>query len=502
MKHSEAYAQTISAIVGFGQSRRAHIKAYPRIVTAPGKRRNGDPRGLTACPGRAMRFRLIDEPRCAPGEPSVSKFEKLVEDYATEPVPQDKTYGGLRIGFVVGGIGIALPALLSGAQIGTALGLERSLNAFIIAGLLVTFMAAITGWVGMRSRLSTYMIIQFSFGRAGAKAVNLAFAATQIGWFAVNAYLFGDAAEAVGENALDLGFSSPVYILFGGTLMTAATIFGFKALDKMALFAVPVLFVVLALMIAITFGQTSFHELAAIAPASDMTTTTAITALAGGIIVGVVLLPDLTRYARGPRDVMIAVFIALGVVEPLIHIAGATPGLLFGETDPLALMQALGFGGAALLVLIFTSFTTNAVNLYGSGLALSAVYSKVPEWRYVTAVGVIGSGLAIIDVHDYFIAFLYAQSMVFSAVLGIYIVDFFFIRRSRYNLEDLAALPPISAPAFIAWAAGVAIAMLAGRGMITLTTAPNFDGALTGAAVYGVLAWFAGARRKAPGETV
>jgi len=35
----------------------------------------------------------------------------LLEDYATRPVPEDKTYSGVRVGFVLGGIGIALPAL-------------------------------------------------------------------------------------------------------------------------------------------------------------------------------------------------------------------------------------------------------------------------------------------------------------------------------------------------------------------------------------------------------
>ncbi|GAB4539187.1 MAG: cytosine permease [Parvularculaceae bacterium] len=424
----------------------------------------------------------------------MSKFESLVEDYATEPVPQDKTYGGLRIGFVVGGIGIALPSLLSGAQVGLSLGLERSIYAFVVAGLLVTGMAAVSGWVGMRSRLSTYMIIQFSFGRGGAKLVNLAFAVTQIGWFAVNAYLFGTAAESVGENAMGLGLSSAAYVILGGALMTGATIFGFKALDKMALFAVPVLFVVLALMISLTFGQAPYAELASIAPQGGMTMTRAITALAGGIIVGVVLLPDLTRYARGPKDVIIAVLIALGVVEPLIHTAGAAPALLTGETEPLLLMQALGFGAAALFVLIFTSFTTNAVNLYGAGLALSAVYPRVPEWRYVAIVGVVGSALALFNVHDYFISFLYAQSMIFSAVVGIYVVDFFFIRRSNYDLEELARAPAVSWPAFAAWASGVAVAFFAERGDITLTTAPNFDGALAGAIVYGLLAHFARAR--------
>ncbi|MEM8920877.1 MAG: hypothetical protein AAGB25_05880, partial [Pseudomonadota bacterium] len=80
----------------------------------------------------------------------MADLKNLTEDYATRPVPQEKTYSGVRVGFVLGGIGVALPALLSGSEVGVALGYEQSMWAFIVAAILVTGLAILSGWVGMR----------------------------------------------------------------------------------------------------------------------------------------------------------------------------------------------------------------------------------------------------------------------------------------------------------------------------------------------------------------
>ncbi len=417
----------------------------------------------------------------------MADIDSLLEDYATKPVPESATYGGARIGFVLGGIGVALPGLLSGAEVGLALGYRDSAIAFVLAGVIVAGLAVVTGWVGMRSRLSTYMILRFAFGVVGARFVNLSFAVAQFGWFGVNAYFFGQAAESVGQGALGLDWPSYIYIIAGGVLMTAATIFGFKALDKLALFVFPVMATTLAFMVARSFGLDNAPGLLSIAGAGGMTMGQAVTVLAGGIIVGVLLVPDLTRYARGPIDVLIAVVIALAIIEPVVHFASSGAAILLQETDPLAILLALGFGAYSFFFLVMASVSTNAVNLYGTGLAMTSIFPKIPAWRFVVMTGVFGTVLAILNIDEVFIDFLVWQSVIFSSVLGVYVVDFFIVRRGVYHLDDLDGAPGIIWPSFIAWAAGAAVAAATYQGVITLTTVSNLDGAIVGALVYAVL---------------
>ncbi|MEL7490368.1 MAG: cytosine permease [Pseudomonadota bacterium] len=417
----------------------------------------------------------------------MGSFENLTEDYATEPVPQEKTYSGWRVGFILGGIGIALPALLSGAEVGKALGYEKSLAAFTVAGFLVTGLAILSGWVGMRSRLSTYMLLRFSFGRMGARLVSLTFAFAQFGWFGVNAFFFGAAASSAGEATLGLGLPGDAYIVFGGVLMTAATVFGFKALDKLAMVVFPLMVTMLAVMTAQTFAGATPAEIFALPGDASMSFGQAVTALAGGIIVGVLLVPDLTRYARGPVDVVIAVLIALAIIEPLVHVAASGPALRYGETDPLALMLAAGLGAAAFFFLIVASLTTNAVNLYGSGLSLAAVFPKVQEWVFIIAAGVIGTGLAIFDISEVFIDFLVWQSVIFSSVLGVYVVDFFLVKKGDYSLSALNGAPLYSGSAFASWAIGAIISGLTYAERFSLTGIANLDGVIVAAILYFLL---------------
>ncbi|MEO1150024.1 MAG: cytosine permease [Pseudomonadota bacterium] len=411
----------------------------------------------------------------------------ILEDYATTPVPEDKTYSGVRVGFVLGGIGIALPALLSGAEVGRALGYTQSLIAFVVAGTLVTALAMVSGFVGMRSRLSTYMILRFSFGPTGAKLVSFTFALSQFGWFGVNAYFFGIAAQVAGESALGLSLGLAPYIVGGGVLMTLATLFGFKALDRLALFVFPVMLTTLMVMIAWTFSLAPLAAIEAVAGTGTLSFAQAVTALSGGIIVGVLLIPDLTRYARGPVDVLIAVLIALAFIEPIVHLAASGAAIHLAATDPLTIMLALGFGAYALFFLLLTSVTTNAVNLYGTGLSMASILPAVPPWIFVLVTGVAGTALALVNIADVFIDFLVWQSILFSSVLGIYVVDFFFVHRQDYTLDKLKRLAPVRLDALIAWASGAFVAALTYREELTLTTMPNLDGVLAGGLVYFLL---------------
>ncbi len=402
-------------------------------------------------------------------------------------MPKEKTVSGVRIGLVLGGIGIALPAILSGIEVGRALGFTESAYAFLLAAIAVTVMGAFSALVGAKARLSTYMLIQFSFGPMGSKLVNFSFGLTQIGWFTVNIYIFGSSAVEVGDQVLGLELGQNAYIILGGFLMTASTIFGFKALDKLALFAVPLLITTLVYMIAATFNLVSLDELIAIPGTGTMSLATASTALVGGIMVGVVLLPDLTRYARSPRDAIIAILIALAIMEPLVHLAGAMPGIATGEDLVLNILIAVGLGLFAGLILIFTSWTTNAVNLYGAGLSMSAVFPKFGEWKIIALGGIAGTAVALWDVSDLFIDFLVYQSIIFAPVVGIYVLDFFVIKRRRYDLADLSRSPAIGWQAFAAWTGGSAITYSGEQEILNLSGIPSLDGALVAALLYFLL---------------
>mgnify|MGYP000477343542 FL=1 len=67
----------------------------------------------------------------------MSKTNELFDDYATEAVPEDKTVSGFRIGMINGNLAFAVPGLLTGLEVGTSLGFQQSVLAFLVGGVLL-----------------------------------------------------------------------------------------------------------------------------------------------------------------------------------------------------------------------------------------------------------------------------------------------------------------------------------------------------------------------------
>jgi cytosine permease len=104
-------------------------------------------------------------------------------------------------------------------------------------------------------------------------------------------------------------------------------------------------------------------------------------------------------------------------------------------------MIVMGFGAAALSVLVFATWTTNVINLYG--VALSARASvPVGNYRSVTVIGgIVGTIAAVIGIADFLIEFLIVMGLLVPPIAGVYLCDFFILRRFDYSAQHLAERP-------------------------------------------------------------
>jgi len=316
-------------------------------------------------------------------EPKQVFSEDLLDDYPTSPVPDHRTVGGIRIGLVNGALAFAVPGLVTGLELGGALGLQRSLPAFLIGGLLLAIMGSITGIVGANCRLTSYMVIKFVFGRNGAKFVNVAFAFALFGWFGVNVDLFSGAAEEMSHKYF--GFSPDIWVLeiAAGVLITASTVLGFRLINRLSALFVPVLFLVTVFLLYRGL-ESGANDLAVSLYDSSMTLGQGISAVVGSFIVAVVLMPDFTRFARSNKSVVVASFLPFLVLSTFVYIAAAVAGYAVAETDALAVMLALGLGFAAFSLLILSSWMhRNCIGYcwHSCGIAeFSGQLRVVPVW--------------------------------------------------------------------------------------------------------------------------
>ena len=396
-----------------------------------------------------------------PGDRLSNNIAEHFDESARSTVSLDETVSGWSLGLVLVGICLTLPSLYTGANAAQNLGVLGTAKAVGLASAVLACMSIPAAIVGAQSRLSSYMIIKFVFGLKGANYVNALLALTLLGWFAVTAGFFGQTLSiAVAEI---FGSSPPVWVLtlVSSLLILLTTLFGFKAMDRLATFAVPLLVLFLTYVAYLSVDSVSVRELVMRAGDNPDYFSTAVSTVIGTLIVGVVLMPDLSRYARSTRDCYTASIVGNGMGNFFSMVIAVFPAMVTGLLDPMAFMIAMGLLGSAFFILVFATWTTNAINLYSTTLATAVIAPRAPEWKLMVGCCVIGTGLAMAGIADYFISFLEWLGVIVPPVAGVYLTDYFVLQRKDFNLQLLTKVEDYATPAIVAWLTATCLSAVA-----------------------------------------
>ena len=397
-----------------------------------------------------------------------------INDYTRTKVPENKTVSGIKIASIIVGIGVTLPAFYVGGEVAQAIGLSKAFWVFIIVNFVLGILCVITAVIGNRTRLSTYMLLHFSFGRKGTLFINFLIGITLLGWYTVTLEIFGEALTDAFKYLLNIDFPIYLSITIGSVLMTLTAIYGFKIIEKFSAFAVPLMVVFLVYILYITINENGVDGLMSIKGNNSMTIIEAVSAIVGLTILTPVLMPDFSRFARTDKDSIISVS-GLVIGFPIILLAGAIPSLVTGEVDIMKIMIGLGLTVPAFIILVFSTWTTNTSNLYSTQLTLSTIFRNQKLVRLGLISSVIGTIIAIIGIATHFITLLNVLSVLIPPISAIFIADFFFIRKQNYNLKDFDKLPAYDIAAITSWVLSCVVAYLASYNYITITTISFFD---------------------------
>lgn len=402
---------------------------------------------------------------------------------ARTPVADAETVSGFQVGIVIVGISITLPLLYSAGELVRGIGLSQAIIAAVTGALILSLMSVPAAIVGARTRLSSYMIVEHTFGFAGAKFVNFWFGLFLLGWYAVTAELFGRTLYLAAGELTSLVLAEWVYTVISSAVVTVTTIYGFKAIDRLALVAVPFLLLALIVVVVISLNQASFADLLLI-EVEGINMPTAISAVVGAAIVGVVLMPDLTRYTRSVRDCVVASFVGQGGGITVAYVLGMIPVLVWNEIEPMTYMFIMGFGVFALAVLVFATWTTNVVNLYSTALAARA---SVPLGDYRSLVivgGIVGTIAALVGIADHLIDFLIVLGLLVPPIAGVYLCDFFVLKRTDFSSARLENRPALKVNALIAGVGSGVLATWMYYSDLSLTSIASLDSLLISIVAY------------------
>ena len=401
--------------------------------------------------------------------------------YTTTKVqPKDFTSGWL-VALIIAGTGLTLPILYLGSEVTLAVGFEKALWAFGISTLVLTVMCMATTIIGNRSRLSTYMILHFSFGRKGAKIMNTIFGVTLLGWFSVSLELLSIAVKDTASETLKINIPEWSIIIIIGALIIITTVYGIKSLEKLANFAVPLLTLFLGYVVYKSFQEISFAEVIAFVPENPtISLFQATSILVGSSILFPVLMADFSRFIHNDKQSLIAVLgIAIGF--PIALLFSAIPSIMSGEVDIIKIMKGLDLVLPAFFLLLVSTWVGNASNLYSTTLTFSTVKTNWSYKKMALAMGSLGIVLALFGFSDYLFDFLDLMGVFAPAISAIYIINFFWVRKQNYNLNEINEW---ESSALISWVISSIITVFTYFEVFQLTHAYFIDSFILGGFLY------------------
>ena len=422
----------------------------------------------------------------------------LLEDYGSKPVPEGKGKNWFQIGIIYWGSAICLPAFLIAGIIAGPAKLGTAVGAFIVGAVVLGAVSILIGILGAQTRLSTGMTARFTFGKYGANILQLLLFLGLWGWFGVQ---LGFMVAGLGDGGLAfaLGGAVPVWLLkvVGGILMTLTAMFGFKSIEKLSVVAIPLLLIIIIATIASVFsGDKTLASVAAQSSDAAMPMGVAISIVIGTYIVGALIAPDITRYAKNKTAGGMGMVFGMLIGFPVILILGAimVKGA-GGEMDFSKVMLANNTGFWAFLAvvaIILAAWTTNDNNLYSGALSINAMFPKLNKWVITVVSGVVGTILALLGINTAggFQTFLGIVAILIPPAASIMILDYYLFKgkaNCQFDPDKIEEAANFRIIPFIAWAVGSAFGFLVQYTAVRLTSITALDTIIVAGVVYTVI---------------
>lgn len=361
------------------------------------------------------------------------------KDEALASVPINERQHWISPAIIFGGLEFTIPVLMVGATLTASFGLGKLF--WILAAALFIFQwigNALAGYIGAKTGRSSSVIARTSFGSNQARfIVGLTIFIVSMGWWALQTAVAGNAIAAMfGIDYKTEWFKWAIVTIIAGLLFALPSIIGYSSMKWTDYLAVPAGLLLIAGGIFYALKNIGWEKIASWNPEPQMTFLAAVSLVIGINVSQWVIASDYTRYAK--PSVKDNVLIPLGIIAvgfPLFYV-GAIMSIGVGDADIVNVMMNLGFPVWGFLILWLATWTSQLVNNYSMGLALANmlnVNSNKGRALLTLAGTIISIVIALAGILDYFMDFLYMTALIYPAIGGVMMADFFFIRKQQWT---------------------------------------------------------------------
>ena len=423
------------------------------------------------------------------------------EDIAPTRVKQ-RTWTKWNVAALWVGMAICVPTYILGGVLTSYFGLSvtEALWTILVANVVVLIPLTLNAYPGTRFGIPCPVVLRASFGIIGSNVPALIRAVVACGWFGVQT-LFGGIAihlllSALFDGWAALGGTGEVigFFIFG-LANVVVVIRGSESIKHLETLAAPLLLLVAVGLVVWALPKVSISEVLA-TPATRPDGASffgyfmaALTAMVGFWATLSLNIPDFSRYADSQKSQIAGQIIGLPLTMLLFSGLGvlltAASMELVGETisDPINLIGHIDntfWVIVSMLMIILATISTNtAANIVSPTNSFQNIAPKyISEAKGVIVTGVIGILLmswellkklgwldSDVSVESLYSNWLIGYSSLLGPIAGIMIVDYFLVRKQRYELPDLyrdgGVYPAWNTAGFIAFLIPVGFSLVA-----------------------------------------
>ena len=401
----------------------------------------------------------------------------------------DRTWSTYHIASLWVGLSVCIPTyMLAASLVQGGMNWWQAVMTIMLGNLIVCVPMVLIAHAGTRYGIPFPVLARASFGVRGSNVPALLRAVVACGWFGIQTWIGGQAIYTMLKVAIP-GWEPPFAQALGFAIFWAWNMYivvrGSDSIKALEAYAAPFLIVSGLALLGWAVNRAGGLGPILDRPSGFATTgdflkffVPSLTAMVGFWATLALNIPDLSRYARDQRAQIWGQFLGLPTTMTLFAFIGvavtSASAVIFGEPiwDPVQLLSRLQNPIViiiSLIALLVATITTNvAANVVAPANGFANLWpSKIDFARGGVITGIIGIAIMpwkLLENADRYIGWLIAYSGFLGPIAGIFIADYWVVRKARLSLPDLYSLDGIygtwNVKALIALALGVAVALV------------------------------------------
>ncbi len=330
------------------------------------------------------------------------------------------------------GAGVSMSEILAGTTF-APLGIRTGTAAILLGHLIGCILLFLAGWIGAATGKNAMETVAVSFGRKGSLPFSLLNVFQLGGWLAILNY---DGALAAGGIFALPGW---LWCLIIGVLLFIWTALGRRMPDQVNFAAMAALFVLTVVLCIVIAGRGSLGGAAAAEQAGSISFGEAVELAAAMPVSWLPVISDYTGNAEKPGASAAVGTIVYGLVSCWMYFIGMFASAGLGTSDIAKITLQAGIGLLGLLVILFSTVTTNYIAANSAGVSADAAAAslgkRLPQQKVSLVVVGAAAAATVFFPMDNIAGFLTLIGSVFTPMAAVMIASFF-IEKKRDVQED------------------------------------------------------------------